>query len=159
FDWAILLPVAGGFFYATSAIATRALCEGESTLSLLFGTMATLGIFGALGSLWFWAYPIPAEATDFLTRGWVTDMTPVIWMIAAQAVVSVGGVFLIIRAYQIGEASYVAVFEYSVMIFGPLFAWLAFGRGLGPAQMIGIVMIAAAGAIIALRSRSGSVTA
>lgn len=158
FDWAILLPVAGGFFYALSAIATRALCEGESTLSLLFGTMATLGIFGALGSLWFWMVPVPFEAADFLTRGWVTDMTSVIWMIAAQAVVSVGGVFLIIRAYQIGEASYVSVFEYSVMIFGPLFAWVAFGQGLGPAQMVGIAMIAVAGAIIALRSRSGSVS-
>lgn len=153
FDWAILLPVAGGFFYALSAIATRSLCEGESTISLLFGTMVTLGLFGAMGSVWFWLFPAPAETADFLNRAWVADMGPVLWMIAAQAVFSVAGVFLIIRAYQIGEASYVAVFEYSVMIFGPLFAWVAFGQGIGAMQALGIAMIALAGAIIALRSR------
>lgn len=159
FDGAILLPVAGGFFYALSAIATRSLCEGESTLTLLLGTMVTLGIFGAIGSALLWAFVPPDNSADFLTRGWVSNVGPVMWMIAAQAVFSVAGVFLIIRAYQIGEASYVAVFEYSVMIFGPLFAWLAFGQTLGPVQMIGIVMIAIAGAIIALRSRSDSVAA
>ena len=39
FDWLILLPVAGGFFYALGAIATRSLCEGESTVSMLFGML------------------------------------------------------------------------------------------------------------------------
>ena len=70
-----------------------------------------------------------------------------------QVVGSVAGVFGIIRAYQLSEASYVAVFEYAVMVFGPLFAWLWFGQGLGVAQMTGTVLIVLAGAIIAVRAR------
>jgi drug/metabolite transporter (DMT)-like permease len=46
----------------------------------------------------------------------------------------------------------VSVFEYSVMIFGPFFAWHLFGQPVGLWQAIGIAMIASAGVIIALRS-------
>ena len=60
---------------------------------------------------------------------------------------------MVIKAYQLGEPSYVSVFEYSVMIFGPLFAWLAFGQPVGGWQVLGILFIASAGIMIALRSR------
>jgi drug/metabolite transporter (DMT)-like permease len=48
---------------------------------------------------------------------------------------------MIIKAYQLGEPSYVSVFEYSEMIFGPLFAWLAFGQPVGGWQVLGIVSL------------------
>lgn len=154
FDWAVLIPVAGGFFYALGAIATRSLCAGESTVALLAGMWVALGLCGALGLIGLGLFEMPAEpgAAGFVTRGWVWPMWQAAPWVVLQAVGSVAGVFLIIRAYQLGEPSYVAVFEYSVMVFGPLFAFIAFGQPVSWWQGVGIALIILAGAVITLRS-------
>jgi drug/metabolite transporter (DMT)-like permease len=155
FDWLILLPVAGGFFYALGAIATRTLCAGESTVSLLAGMWITLGLMGATGLFVLGLFPMDSlpGRDGFVTRGWVWPMWQATPWVLMQAVGSVCGVFLIIKAYQLGEPSYVSVFEYSVMIFGPLFAWVVLGQGVGLWQIFGIVLIAVAGTIIAVRAK------
>ncbi len=146
----MLLPVAAGFFYAISAIATRSWGQGESALAMLGTNKAMLGLMRVL-----MASPVggPIPLGDgFMTRSWTWELAPVLPWIALQAVGSVTGVFLIIRAYQMDEPTNVAVFEYSVMVFAPFFAWLLFAQTLGAWQAIGIVLIASAGVIIALRS-------
>jgi drug/metabolite transporter (DMT)-like permease len=145
-----LLPVAGGLFYAVSIIATRSWCEGESTMALLLGVMLFQCLFSGAMALGLIVLDMPE--TGFLTRRWVwplVDVWPLLWL---QAVGSLAGVWCIIKAYQIGEAGFVSVFEYSVMIFGPFFAWWLFAQPVGPWQAIGIGLIASAGLIIALRS-------
>ena len=155
FDLTILIPVCAGFFYALSAIATRSLCAGESTVALLAGLWIMLGFFGAVGTAILAIWPIwqPGDDLLFVTRPWVWPMWDAVLLILLQAAGSVVGVFMIIKAYQLGEPSHVSVFEYSVMIFGPLFAWIAFGQPVGGWQVLGIVLIAGAGTLIALRSR------
>lgn len=155
--WVLLLPVAGGLFYGLGAVATRALCAGESTLAMLTGAMGLQGLVGALAvaALTVWGGEAAPGAAGFLTRGWVWEMGPAMPWLVLQAVGSVLGVLLLIRAYQSGEASQVSVFEFSALVFGPLFGWLIFGQALGPAQLGGIALIGLAGLIIALRSREG----
>lgn len=149
------MPVAGGAFYAVSAVATRSWCEGESTLALLNLSMIVLGLMGAAGLIVIaWLEPVSAEgAAGFLTRGWVWPVWHLAPVFALQVFGSLAGVFLLIRGYQMGEASYVSVFEYSVMVFGPLFAWVLFDEALGAWQALGIALIILAGVIILLRSR------
>jgi drug/metabolite transporter (DMT)-like permease len=153
--WIMLMPVAGGFFYACGSVVTRVLCANEDTLSMLLGILLVQTVLGA-GALVLIA-AIGSEATagaaGFLTRGWVWEMGPVAGLVVLQAVLSVMGVGLLIRAYQFGEASQVAVLEYTIMIFGPFFAWLLMGQAISVAQIYGIGLIALSGTIIALRSR------
>ena len=154
-SWVLLMPVAGGFFYALGSTATRALCEGEQTLVMLMGLMVIQGAVGAVMLVALgWIDPVmPAGADGFLLRPLVWPMWEAVPIVLLQAVGSVAGVGLITKAYQIGEVSQVAVFEYSVMIFGPLFAFILFGQHLGALQALGIALIMTAGIIIALRSR------
>ncbi len=155
FEVATLIPVAGGFFYALGAIATNTLCARESTVSLLMGMMLALGLFGLLGLAGI-AMLGPESAPGpegFVTRGWVWPMWQAAPWVLVQAAGSVVAVFMLTKGYQLGEPSYVGVFEYSLMIFGPLFAWIAFGQGVGPWQVLGIALIALAGGIIAVRSK------
>ncbi|WP_239059867.1 DMT family transporter [Ruegeria sp. PrR005] len=154
FDATILVPVAGGFFYALGAVVTRAKCAQESTAALLGAMVTALGLTGLAGLGWLALFPATAAegAAGFVTRGWVWPMTDALPWVVMQAVGSATAVFMLIKAYQLGEPSYVSVFEFSVMIFGPLFAWLVFGVGLGPWQILGIGLIVVAGVIIALRS-------
>lgn len=154
-NWLMVVPIAGGFFYALGSIATRALCEGESTLCLLVGIMTTQGLFGflALIVLAIVAPEVPDGTAGFLVRGWIWPIWDVMPLLVLQVFGSVAGVALIIRAYQLGVASQVAVLEYSALVFGPFFAWFLMEQGLTIWQVGGIAMIASAGIIIALRSR------
>lgn len=155
FDARVLLPVMGGFFYALGALVTRARCAGEDTLAMVFGvTTVQALISGVLLAGVTWA---PVATPDFLTRGWVwpvagwpvSDTWGVIWL---QALGSILGVYGIVRAYQLGDPTLVSVVEYSVMIFGPGFAFWLFGTPVTGAQGLGIALIAGAGAVIAWRS-------
>lgn len=153
-NWISFLPVVGGMFYAMGAVATRQLCEGESTLSMLAMLFIIQAIIGAvaLAFLGQFEFSVPEGAAGFIQRGWVWPVSAALPFIFLQAVGSVLGVGLIIRAYQIGTASYVAIYEYSVFISGPFFAWMLFGQTVTALQAGGIILIAAAGIVIAIRS-------
>lgn len=146
FHPAMAIPLLGGLLYASGSVITRTLCAHETTLTLLLGMFVGQAVFGLIGMA------LVPGGEDFITRAVTWDLGPVAHWIVAQAVLSLVGVGLIIWAYQNGEASHVTVFEYTIFIFGPLVAFLAFGQTVGPVALIGIACIAAAGTIIALRS-------
>ncbi|APX13655.1 DMT family transporter [Tateyamaria omphalii] len=152
--WVIVLPVLGGMLYASGVVATRALCEGESTLCLLLGIFVAQGVLGtAILAIITVAQPeVGAGGMAFLSRGWVWPIEDAWPYLLLQVVGSVLGVGLLNRAYQLGEASHVAIFEYSVMIFGPFFGWWLLGQPVTWVQGLGIALIAGAGIIIAIRS-------
>lgn len=152
--WASLLPLAAGVFYAFGVVATRELCEEESTLTMVWSMYVMQGVYAVIAMIALWIVDpiVPLGSGGFLLRGWVWDLSPVIWIIVAQTVGSTIGVFFIVKAYQVAEATYAAVFEYSVFIFGPLFAFMLWGQGVSGSEVVGIVLIALAGIIIAFRS-------
>ena len=148
------LPVFGGLFYAMAAVATREFCEGETTLALLASIMIMQGFVGmcALYIITWIAPEVPSGTAGFILREWVWNINSVMPWITLQAVGAILGIGLIFRAYQIGQASQVAVFEYSALIFGPFFAWVLIGQQVNLMQLLGILLIAIAGSLIALRS-------
>lgn len=150
-----VMPVVAGLFYAIGNIATRRWCAGESALTLLAGFFLGMGGFGALGLLLFTLAPQGAEpgAESFLVLGYVAPSPAFLFWTVVQAVGSIIGVGLIIRGYQLADASYVAVFEYALLIFAALWAFVLWGEVLAPAALLGMAAIALAGATIALRSR------
>ncbi len=152
--WVIAMPVMGGVLYASGVVATRALCEGESTLTLLSGIFVAQGVLStvALTALALIQPDVGAGGISFLLQGWVWPLDGAWPYLLLQAVGSVIGVSLLNRAYQFGEASHVAVFEYSIMAFGPFFGWWLLGQQITVAQVAGIALIVLAGVIIALRS-------
>ncbi|MDU8927413.1 DMT family transporter [Alisedimentitalea sp. MJ-SS2] len=156
FKWMMILPVIGAVFYAVGNIVTRMWCADESTLVMLAATFGMQALIGLVAMVVIAVVGIEAGvgADGFLARGWIWPPNPEIWpYLGAQVLGSLIGVFCLIRAYQIGEASYVTVFEYSIMVFGPCFAFVIYGHSLGWLQLVGIGMIVLAGSIIALRSR------
>ncbi|MES0861948.1 DMT family transporter [Ruegeria sp. SCPT10] len=154
FDVRTLMPILGGLLYALSSITTRQLCSDESTVALLANMVITLGVAGAIGLALFTAFPVatPEGAEGFVTRGLVSEFQPAVPWLLVQAIGSTVAVFMLIKAYQVGEPSFVAVFEYSVMVFGPLFAWLALGQSISAMQAVGIGLIASAGVLLGWRS-------
>lgn len=145
------LPIVAGLLYAIGAVATRAWCEGESTLTLTAGFFAMLGVFGGIGVLL-----MPAEGplghAGFVLRSWGPLDAQMLFWIAVQGAGSLLGIGLIFRGYQLGEASHVAVFEYSLLVFASFWAWMLWGQTVPLLAFAGMALIAVAGMVIALRS-------
>lgn len=154
------LPVVAGLFYAVGAVATRAWCEGEDALVMVMGYFLILGIYGLLGvlALTVWPQAAPAGPDGWLLRGWALPDGAVLFWTFVQALGSVVGVICLTRGYQLGEASFVAINEYALIVFASLFAWVIWGQVVGTAQIAGMALIVASGAVIALRSRAAQVT-
>lgn len=149
FDPAFLVPVLAGFFYALNAITTRRYCEGEATLTLLTWFFAALGLIGLVGaSLMTGTLDAPFHA-----RGWIWPSPTFLFWTAVQAFGSMLAVFMTTRAYQIAAPSYLAVFEYTLLIFASLWAWAVYGQLVAGQAMLGMLLVAISGTIIALRSR------
>jgi len=150
-----LIPVAAGALYALGMMVTRQKCAQENTLTLLAGFFLVLGIWGILGLFAVSFFPVAdaPETAAFVTRGW-GEITPrfLFWTFV-QAIGSIFAVGLITWGYQKGETSYVAIFEYSLLIFAAIWGWLLWGQTVDTLGLIGIAMIIFSGSVIALRAR------
>jgi len=151
-DPVAFLPVVAGMLYAVGAVVTRLWCAHEGAIALSAGFFATLAVYGAIGLLILPAGG-PEGFAGFVLRGWV-PLTPAMWFwIAVQAVGSIIGIGLIFRGYLLGEAGYVAVFEYALLVFASFWAWVLWDQAVGPLALAGMALIAAAGAVISLRTQ------
>jgi drug/metabolite transporter (DMT)-like permease len=151
-----ILPVLAGAMYAMGNIATREWCPQESAETLLAGFFAALGVIGAVGLVVLWLMPlaVPAGADGFLQRGAVWPSATFYFWTFVQAAGSLVGVGMMIRAYQITDASKASVLEYVILPASAFWTWVLWGTGLAPLAVLGMVLIVAAGSMIALRARA-----
>ncbi len=152
---AALLPVLAGALYATGNIATREWCAAESAETLLGGFFLVLGLIGVTGMLVLTALPlaVPEGAEGFLQRGPVWPSPTFYFWTFVQAAGSLLGVGLMIRAYQITDAGRASVLEYLILPASAFWSFLIWGQTLTSQAVLGMALIVAAGAIIALRAR------
>jgi drug/metabolite transporter (DMT)-like permease len=150
-----LLPVIAGAMYAMGNIATREWCAEESAETLLAGFFGALGIIGAVGMIALTLVPlaVPEGADGFLQRGPVWPGSEFLFWTFVQAAGSLLGVGMMIRAYQITDASKASVLEYVILPASAFWTWALWGKGLEPLAVVGMVLIVVAGSMIALRAR------
>lgn len=150
------MPLTAGAFYGLANLLTREWCARETTTVLTVTFFAAMGIAGVALTLLFTAFPAPDwlnEQAGFLVQGWVWA-PPAFWFWATvQAVLALVGVSLLNRGYQVADASAMAVIEYFYLVSAGFWGWVLWGQTLDARAVAGIALIAAAGTIIALRSR------
>jgi drug/metabolite transporter (DMT)-like permease len=153
---AALLPVIAGALYAMGNIATKAWCEGESAETIVAGFFGMLGVIGLVGMAVLWAFPLPTPEgpEGFLQRGPVWPSGDFLWWTFVQAAGSLLGVGMIVKAYQIAEASRVSVFEYVILPASAAWGFVLWGERLTPVAVSGMVLIVGAGVLIARSGKS-----
>jgi drug/metabolite transporter (DMT)-like permease len=152
---AAVLPVLAGAMYAMGNVATREWCAQETAETLLAGFFMGLGVIGLVGMtvLTVLPLPVPEGTAGFLLRGPVVPDAAFWFWTFIQAAGSLLGVGMMIRAYQITDASRASVFEFVILPASALWGWLLWGEVLTPVAVTGMAMIALAGSMIALRAR------
>ncbi len=153
---AALLPILAGALYALGNIATREWCGAESAQTLLAGFFGALGIIGAVGMVALTLFPleVPVGPDGFLQRGPVWASGEFYFWTFVQAAGSLIGVGFMIRDYQITDASRASVLEYVILPASAFWTWVIWGKGLEPLAVLGMVLIVAAGTLIALRAKA-----
>lgn len=156
--FAALLPVIAGALYAMGNIATRQWCAGESAETLVAGFFGMLGVLGLIGMAVLWLMPVavPEGAEGFLQRGAVWPTGSFLWWTFVQAAGSLLGVGMIIKAYQIADASKVSVFEYIILPASAAWGFFLWGETLTWLAVAGMALIALAGILIARQSPTAS---
>ena len=148
-DPAVLLAVYAAVSYAVQSILTRQLGNTESGGSLAFWHLLIFWLGSCLaglilGSGWLLS-PDSHPSVAFLLRAWtIPTLAQAQWLLIIGLIAGCG-FYLLSQAYRIGQASSVAPFEFSAIIWGVLWGFV-FWNQLPPAHMwVGMSLILASG--------------
>ena len=139
-SWVSLLPLFGALAFAAFQIATRLLAATENTFATLFYT----GLFGLLWSSlalpFVWVSPQPWHWLAFLLQG----------------ALGVAAHLCMIKAFAVAEASLLAPFNYSKLIWAAAAGYLVFDAIPTLNTLAGAAIIALAGLFVMLHERRGA---
>ncbi|SMX30759.1 DMT family transporter [Actibacterium lipolyticum] len=137
FSPAALIPLAAALMFALYGLLTRYVAREDSAATSFFwtGTMGAIAMT-AVG-LWFWE---PMRAPDWA------------WM-ALLCVTGALGHYLLIRCYEVAEASAVQPFAYLQLVFASTLGLTVFGETLKTNVAIGAAVVIGAGLFTLWRER------
>ncbi|MCO4847591.1 MAG: DMT family transporter [Yoonia sp.] len=132
-----IIPLTSAILFAIYGLLTRYAARRDKAATSFFWT----GVVGAVGmtcvGVWFWE---PMIGTDW------------IWM-GALCITGVTGHFLLIKTYEVAEASAVQPFAYLQLVFATSIGISVFGEKLETNVAIGACIVVAAGLFTLLRAR------
>ncbi|AHM03635.1 membrane protein [Roseibacterium elongatum DSM 19469] len=132
-----LIPLAAAFMFALYGLLTRYVARKDSAATSFFWTGTTGAVVMTAVGLWFWE---PMSAPDW---GWM----------ALLCVTGAGGHFLLIKTYELAEASAVQPFAYLQLVFASALGLLVFGETLETNVVIGAGLVVSAGLFTLWRQR------
>ena len=145
-----LAPMVGGAFYALNVVWTRRYCQQETAGCLAFWNMTMFLIVGTLGVLsipllsgWFGHL----EGVDFAIHPPAWPDWPTVWVILAMGAAGATGMACLAVGYRGAPSTYAALFDFSFLLWVPLFAWLINGETLTTRTAIGMALIVMAGTL------------
>lgn len=148
FEPAALLSLISAAAYALSMIIARKLGVSEPATVMAFyqngvylvGAVLIAALFGAMG-----IERLGHPSLDFLVRPWTMPNVTDTLLMGACGVIAAIAMSLLTNAYRLAEANLVTVFEYTGMIWGPLWGFMFFAEIPRWTTFAGMALIAAAG--------------
>mgnify|MGYP001166436269 FL=1 len=144
FNPLMILPLMAALCYAVFQIMSRNLGSTERAASMAFYVQLTFITVSAFIGLLVGdgRFAEPENPTlDFLLRAWVWPETRDLLLLCGIGCLSGMGAYLISQGYRISEASLVAPFEYTGLIFAILWSILFFGDWPDFMSWVGIALI------------------
>lgn len=154
-----LIPVLAGAYYAINNIATRRICADETPQSLLFSYTMMITLFSAGMATLMDFVVLPDDLSEgalYLVRGWEPVSNYNAMIILINGVGAFAALLALTWGYQQAETSYVAIYEYSYLIFAGFFGWVFWQDALSLQSIGGIILIVFAGSLIMMRTGKNS---
>lgn len=159
FEPAAMLSLLAAAAYGFSMLMARKLGSTQSTgvmvfhqnLMFLAGSVAIALVLGSLGIVDA-AHP----SLSFLVRPWVWPTAYDAFLMCACGLISTLGMMLLTSAYHVAKASSVAPFEYTGIMWAPLWGFLFFNETPRLTTLLGAALIVGAGLVALRTTRTGS---
>ncbi|TPL51106.1 DMT family transporter [Mesorhizobium sp. B2-4-2] len=148
FDWAALLSLGSAVLYGFSQLMARKIGDTESSTVMAFYQNGAYLAGAALVASLFWLAGINHAAhpsLEFLVRPWLWPTLPDFLKMAACGFVASAGMILLSQAYRMAPANRVATFEYTGILWSPLWGFLFFAEVPRSTTVIGAALIIGAG--------------
>jgi drug/metabolite transporter (DMT)-like permease len=136
-SWISMLPLLGAVSFAAFQIVTRMLASTENTFATLFYTGAGGLAWSSLALPFIWVTPEPKYLLAFMIQG----------------ALGVGAHLCMIKAFALAEASLLAPFNYSKLIWAAATGYIVFGDIPSLNTLVGATIIALAGLFMMLHER------
>ena len=156
FEPAAFLGLGCALLYALGNLMTRPLSRKLAPAPLAFWQNAMyLAVALALSALFGGGERHVAShvSLDYLTRGWLWPTLDDFALIGALGVSTAALFGLFTLGYRRAEASFVAPFEYSAIVWAVLFSFAVWGQWPDVFAALGIGLIVGAGLVLAFRDR------
>jgi drug/metabolite transporter (DMT)-like permease len=153
FEPAALLSLLSALMYAAAMLMTRKLGVGEaaSVMSFYQNTVVLLGALAIAGvSYGTGVHSASHPSVAFLVRAWEMPTLRDFLLMGFCGVVAASGMFFLSQAYRIARASSVTAFEYTGILWAPLWGFLFFAEVPRLTTLAGAAMVVGAG-LVALR--------
>lgn len=156
FEPAALLTLFSAATYAMSMLMARRLGAAEPASVMAFyqnwvflvGALAIAAVLGLLG-----IHDASHPSINFLVRPWIWPNPDDFLLIASCGLIAAIGMTLLTSAYRIARASVVTSFEYTGMLWAPLWGYLFFAEMPPWTTFAGAALIVAAGLFALLGGR------
>ena len=133
-----LVPLASAFMFALYNLLTRYVAAKDRAATSFFWTGTAGAVVTTCIGVWFWE---PMSAPDW---GWM----------ATLCVTGATGHYLLIKTYEVAEASAVQPFAYLQLVFASALGLLVFGETLATNVVIGAGSVVCAGLFTLWRTRA-----
>ena len=140
FSPAAILPLVSALMFALYGLLTRFAARKDSSATSFFWTGVTGAVVMTVIGIWFWE---PMTGTDWA------------WM-ALLCVTGAFGHYLLIRCYELAEASSLQPFAYLQLVFASALGLVVFNETLEMNVVIGASIVVAAGLFTLWRERQTS---
>jgi len=148
FEWAALLSLASAAFYGFGQLMARKMgdCESASVMTFyqngiyLVGAMVVAAFFETAG-LTHAVHP----SLEFLVRPWTWPTLSDFALMAACGFIASAGMMLLSQAYRLASANRVATFEYTGILWTPLWGFVFFAEIPRQTTLIGAALVVGAG--------------
>ena len=137
---AAVVPLASAFMFALYGLLTRYATRKDSTATSFFWTGVSGAVVMTVIGIWYWE---PMTAGDWL------------WM-GALCITGASGHWLLIKTYEVAEASAVQPFAYLQLVFATAIGIFLMGETLRPNVALGAAIVVGAGLFTLWRARRAS---
>ena len=137
---AAVVPLASAFMFALYGLLTRYAARKDSTATSFFWTGVSGAVVMTVIGIWYWE---PMTAGDWL------------WM-GALCITGASGHWLLIKTYEVAEASAVQPFAYLQLVFAAAIGIFLMGETLRPNVALGAAIVVGAGLFTLWRARRAS---
>ncbi|WP_300583437.1 DMT family transporter [Marivita sp.] len=132
-----IIPTLSALMFALYGLLTRYAARKDSAATSFFWTGTVGAVFMTLIGIWFWE-----------------PMVPIDWaMMALLCVTGATGHYLLIKCYDVAEASAVQPFAYLQLPFAASLGIMVFGEAIRPNVVFGVSLIVGAGLFTLWRQR------